>query len=373
MVDLVLDARKLPDFGIGSYLAALLQHLPKFIPSWSLAVLVTPKGKALLPPLPGGVRLVAVDAPGYSLKEQAVLPATLASLQPRLVHIPHYVVPWFHPWRLVVTVHDLIHLLFPEFLPSPWGFAYATLMMRRALRRAQGVIAVSQATARDLKVLFGAEERKIAVIPNGVEAELFSPAKEQEERSIRIKLGLEGPYFLFVGNHKPHKNLETLLKAYQLFLRKAGPGAPNLVLVGGTSLQGPLAEKARFLGLSQKVVILGYLPREVLLAVYRGALALVFPSLYEGFGLPVLEAAALGVPAMASCIPAVREVLGDAVVQVNPKDIVEQAQALERLAFEAETRKRLGEKARARTLDFRWERAVEQTVRVYRHVLGEAS
>lgn len=373
MVDLVLDARKLPDFGIGSYVAALLQHVPQMVPSWSLAVLVTPKGRTLLPPLPKKVQVVVVDAPGYSAKEQLALPAKLASLRPRLVHIPHYVVPWFHPWRLVVTVHDLIHLLFPEFLPSPWGFAYATLMMRRALRAAQMVIAVSEATAKDLKALFGADGRKIAVIPNGVDADLFAPAQEQEERGIRAKLGLERPYFLFVGNDKPHKNLETVLKAYQLFVRKTGLQAPNLVLVGGTNPQGPLAEKASLLGLTHKVVILGYLPRNQLLAVYRGALSLVYPSLYEGFGLPVLEAAALGVPAMTSSIPAVREALEDAVLQVNPKDIVEQVQALRRLAFEAETRKRLGEKARARALGFRWEKTVEQTVRVYRQILGEAS
>lgn len=371
MVDLVLDARKLPDFGIGSYVAALLRHVPPLVPSWSLAVLVTERGRELLPPLPPGVRVVLTEARGYSLVEQLVLPGRLLALRPRLLHVPHYVIPWLYPGRLVVTIHDIIHVLFPEFLPSPLGFAYANHMIRTALARAIKVIAVSQATASDLQRIFAAKGEKLVVVPNGVEGEFFLPASEPAESQLRQDLGLSQPYLLYVGNHKPHKNVEGLLKAYQLFVHEVGEGAPPLVLVGGFNPDGPVAARSQAMGLAHKVRILGYVSRERLRAIYRGALVFLYPTLYEGFGLPVLEAAACGVPVLTSHIPAVSEALGEAVVQVNPKDVVEQARALRRLVEDTALRRRLSQEGQQRAQAFRWEKTAEATVQVYRAVLGE--
>lgn len=373
MVTVALDARKLPDFGIGSYVAALLRHLPGMAPEWTWAVLVTGEGRKLLPPLPENVRLVPAEARGYSLREQVVLPWVLTALRPRLVHIPHYVIPWAYPGRLVVTVHDIIHVLFPQFLPKPAGYTYATFMIRAAVSRARRVIAVSETTARDLATLFGADAHKVEVVPNGVEAEFFAEGDGGEDEALRDQLGLARPYFLFVGNHKPHKNVEAVLKAYQLLVNETGDQVPDLALAGGFTPHGPLAGRVTAMGLASKVRFLGFLPRRALRAVYRGALAFVCPSLYEGFGLPVLEAAACGVPIMASDIPAVREVLGEAVLKVNPRDVVEQAQAMRRLAEDGDLRKRLAAAARARAEVFRWEKTARETLAVYRRVLGEAA
>jgi len=371
MVHVAWDARKLPDFGIGSYVAALLAHIPALAPSWRFAALVTQRGRELLPSLPPNLRLVPAEAKGYTLAEQLLLPLKLLALRPKLVHVPHYVIPWGFFGKLVVTVHDIIHVLFPEFLPSTLGFAYANWMIRKALARARKVIAVSHATAADLVAVFGASQHKLAVIPNGVEAAFFAPSHEAEEAATRRRLGLFEPYLLYVGNHKPHKNVEGVLKAYQLLVQEAGPQVPPLVLVGGIAPEGPVAAKARTMGLGAKVRCLGYLPRQSLLAVYRGALAFVYPSLYEGFGLPVLEAAACGVPVIASDIPAVREVLGDSVCQVNPKDVVEQARAMRRLVEDSELRRRLAAAGQKRAAAFRWEATARATLEVYRAVLGE--
>ncbi|MCS7182773.1 MAG: glycosyltransferase family 4 protein [Thermoanaerobaculum sp.] len=370
MVTVALDARKLPDFGIGSYLAALIHHLPPLTPQWRWALLVTSEGRHLLPPLAENAQVVVVEAKGYSLREQVRVPWALYALAPRLVHIPHYVIPWAFVGKMVVTVHDLIHVLFPQFLPHPAGYFYATTMIRRALSRASRVIAVSQTTAQDLVRLFGAVSHKVTVIPNGVEAAFFSPQDPQEEERQRRQLGLDQPYFLFVGNHKPHKNVETVLKAYQLLVHHRSGAVPSLALAGGFAATGPLAVRIAALGLAERVRILGFLPRWQLLAVYRGALAFLYPSLYEGFGLPVLEAAACGVPIMASDIPAVREVLGDAVLKVNPKDVVEQAQAMARLAEDGQLRSQLASAARQRAAAFRWEQTAQATLAVYRQVLG---
>lgn len=371
MVTVALDARKLPDFGIGSYVAALLRHLPEMAPAWTWGVLVTAQSRELLPSFPGNVRVVLTEAKGYSLREQVVLPVKLLALRPRLVHIPHYVIPWAYPGKMVVTVHDIIHVLFPQFLPKPAGYAYATFMIRAAVARARRIIAVSETTARDLTSLFGAHPGRIAVIPNGVEAEIFAPANGQDA-AVREKLGLSHPYFLFVGNHKPHKNAEAVLKAYQLLANEVGDEVPDLALAGGFAADGPLASRVNAMGLGTKVRFLGYLPRPQLRAVYRGALAFLCPSLYEGFGLPVLEAAACGVPIVASDIPAVREVLGEAVLKVNPKDVVEQAQAMRRLLEEPETRRKLAEGAKTKARSYSWERTAQETLGVYRLLLGDS-
>lgn len=370
MVTVALDARKLPDFGIGSYVAALLRHAPSLAPQWTWAVLVTAEGREMLPPLPANVRVLHAEAKGYSLREQLLLPWKLFALRPRLVHVPHYVIPLAYPGRMVVTIHDIIHVLFPEFLPKPAGYAYATFMIRAALARARRVIAVSHTTARDLQTLLGADARRVEVIPNGVEAE-FLAEQDGSEDEARRHLGLSGPYFLFVGNHKPHKNVEAVLKAYQLFANEGGEEVPQLALAGGFTPHGPLASRVQAMGLASKVRFLGFLPRHQLRAVYRGALAFLCPSLYEGFGLPVLEAAACGLPIMASDIPAVKEVLADAVLKVNPRDVVEQAQAMRRLWQEPETRRKLASVARSRACRFRWEQTARKTVALYRRVLGE--
>ncbi|MFN3413120.1 MAG: glycosyltransferase family 4 protein [Thermoanaerobaculum sp.] len=371
MVTVALDARKLPDFGIGSYVAALLRHLPAMAPEWSWGVLVTAEGREMLPALPPNVRVWHVEAKGYTVREQLLLPWRLSALRPHLVHIPHYVIPLGYVGRMVVTIHDIIHVLFPEFLPKPAGYAYATFMIRAAVARARRVIAVSHTTAQDLATLLGANAHKLEVIPNGVEAEFFAEHDGDEDEAHRRRLGLSKPYFLFVGNHKPHKNVEAVLKAYQLFVNEAGDEAPHLALAGGFTPTGPLAPRVEAMGLASKVRFLGFLPRHELRAVYRGALAFLCPSLYEGFGLPVLEAAACGLPIMASDIPAVREVLADAVLKVNPKDVVEQAQAMHRLWQEPETRKKLALAAQSRALRFRWEQTARETLGVYRRVLGE--
>ncbi len=373
MVTVALDARKLPDFGIGSYVAALLHHLPFMTPAWTWAVLVTAEGREMLPPLPANVRVLHVEAKGYSVREQLLLPWRLWALRPRLVHIPHYVIPLGFPGKMVVTIHDIIHVLFPQFLPKPAGYTYATFMIRAAVTRARRVIAVSQTTAQDLATLFGAEAHKVEVIPNGVEGEFFAEAQGAEDDARRQRLGLSRPYFLFVGNHKPHKNVEAVLKAYQLFTNEAAGEVPQLALAGGFTANGPLAARVEAMGLTNQVRFLGFLPRQELRAVYRGALAFLYPSLYEGFGLPVLEAAACGLPIMASDIPAVREVLADAVWKVNPRDVVEQAHAMRRLWHEPETRRKLASAAKRRASRFRWEQTARETIAVYRQVLREGT
>ncbi len=367
-----IDARKLADYGIGSYLQGLLGELVQLDPGFSMVVLVGSENRHLLPELPEAWRLVEVDAPGYSVREQIAVLAAAVRARVGVLHVPHYVVPLFYPRPLVVTIHDIIHVLFPEFLPHALGFAYARFSIRLAVRRARRIVAVSRTTADDLKRLFGASEDRLRVIPHGVHAEFLERPEVGADERQRAALGVAGPYLLHVGNHKPHKNAEGLLKAFQLLVNARHGGVPRLLMVGGFASGGELAGRARAMGLGEHVRCLGYVERRALAALYRGATAFVYPTLYEGFGLPVLEAMACGVPVVAGDTPAVREVARDAVLRVNPRDVVELAGAVRRLLEQPELRAQLRERGRERARAFGWRQAAAATLEVYRAVAEAA-
>jgi glycosyltransferase involved in cell wall biosynthesis len=367
-----IDARKLDDYGIGSYLQGLLVEMATLDPPGGIVLLVAGASRDLLPDLPKSWRIVEVDAPGYSLREQATVLVAAMRARVDLLHVPHYVLPWLFPRRMVVTVHDIIHVLFPEFLPSSLGFAYARMSIRAAVRRARRVITGSRTTADDLVRLFGASESRLCVIPHGVHAEFLAKGDPVADEQARAALGVSGPYLLHVGNHKPHKNAEGLLKAYQLLVHDGRGPVPPLLMVGGFQPDGELASRTRAMGLADRVRCLGHVQRSQLAALFRGASAFVYPTLYEGFGLPVLEAMACGVPVVAGDIPAIQEVAADAVVKVNPRDVVELAAAIRHLLSQPDLQCRLREHGRARSHGFEWRRAAEATLDVYRAVREES-
>ena len=372
MLRLGIDARKLADYGIGSYLQGLLGELARRDDTGAAVLLVASESRHLLPEIPESWRLVEVEAPGYSFREQAAVLAAALRARVDLLHVPHYVLPWLFPRPMVATVHDIIHVLFPEFLPSSLGFAYARLSIRAAVRRARCVVTGSRTTAEDLKRLFGASESRLRVIPHGVHDEFLAAGDPATDAARRARLGIRGEYLLHVGNHKPHKNAEGLLKVYQLLLHDGRGPVPQLLMVGGFPPDGELARRAETMGLGEAVRCLGRIERHELAAVFRGATAFVYPTLYEGFGLPVLEAMACGVPVVAGDVPAIREVAGDAAVRVNPRDVVALVGAVRHLLEQPELQAQLRERGRKRALEFSWRRAAEATVEVYRSV-GEGA
>ena len=365
-----IDVRKLADFGIGSYLQGLLGEFARRGEPRGFVVLVDPGGRHLLPEMPEDWQVVEVAARGYSIEEHFAVPLAAVRHGVATLHVPHYVVPAFYPGKVVVTIHDIIHVLFPQFLRRG-GLAYARLMIARAVRRAQRIVTPSATTAHDLQRLFGTGAEKLLVIPHGVDPEFLQPAGPDDE-AVLERLGVGPPYLLHVGNHKPHKNVEGLLKAYQILVHDGRGETPPLVLVGGFSADGVLARRAAAMGLGGRVRCLGHVERGELAALFRGALLFLYPTLYEGFGLPVLEAMACGVPVVAGDIPAVREVAGDAVERVNPRDVVALANTVRRLLDQAEHRRELAARGRARARLFSWQRAADATLSVYRAVAAEA-
>jgi glycosyltransferase involved in cell wall biosynthesis len=371
-----LDARKLQDFGIGTYVRNLVRSLAALTPEDAAAaamrftLLVRPEDREQLADLPGNFDLVVESAPVYSARELATLSWKLWRQRLDLYHATHYVLPAALTSRVVVTIHDIIHLLYPEFLPSRLAFLYARRMIHRSLTRGDRIIAVSQNTRADLMENFAVDGRKIEVIYNGVEDVFRRRLPEEEiERWLR-SLGISRPYLLFVGNPKPHKNLDTVVQAYARARSLGGFDAP-LVCVGNRSgNEFKIRQRAEHLGLADQVRLLGHVAQEALPAIYQGATLFLYPTLYEGFGLPVVEAMASGVAVITSNTSALKEIAQSYAHLVDPLDIPAMAKAIAQCMSDPEHRAALARLGERRAEDFRWETTARRTLAVYRSVLG---
>ncbi len=282
-----------------------------------------------------------------------------------LFHATEHLLPRFSAIRTVFTLHDLIFLFHPE-THKPMNRWFLTLMMPRFLRAADAVIAVSECTKRDAVRAYGIPEEKITVIYEGVSPR-FRPADPAAIAAVRQKYGLPEHFILYVGTIEPRKNLTALLEAFANL--QSAIGNLHLVFVGkkGWLYEG-FFRRLRELGLEERVHFTGYVPDEDLPVLYSAADLFVFPSLYEGFGLPVLEAMACGVPVVCSNTSSLPEVAGDAALLVDPTDVRALAAAMERALTDQALRATLRARGLERARRFTWEEAARRTLEVYRQV-----
>jgi alpha-1,3-rhamnosyl/mannosyltransferase len=372
-----IDARKLLDYGIGTYVRNLvrtLAALPEVAaggdPALAFKLLVRPEDREQLADLPANFELVVESAPVYSARELVTLSWRLWRERLDLYHATHYVLPAVLSSRVVVTIHDIIHLLYPEFLPSRLAFLYARGMIRRSLTRGDRIIAVSQNTRADLMQQFAVDGRKIEVIYNGVEDVFRRRLPDDEiERWLR-SLGISRPYLLFVGNPKPHKNLDTVVQAYAAARRMARFDAPLVCVGSRAGSEFKIRQRAEHLGLGDQVRLLGHVAQEALPAIYQGATLFLYPTLYEGFGLPVVEAMASGVAVITSNTSALQEIAQGYAHLVDPLDIQAMAKAIAQCMADAEHRAALVRLGLRRAKDFSWERTARKTLGLYLSVLG---
>jgi glycosyltransferase involved in cell wall biosynthesis len=343
----VLDADVLGRQRTGdeTYVAALLRELPHLAADIRFAA-VTRRPELV----PEGVEPVELAARSQPFRMAATLPRLLRRLRPALTHFQHVVAP-ASPQPSVVTVHDLSFEHDPSLMGRRDRFFFRTMVPRSA-RAAARVLAVSERTKRDLVEHYRVRPDRIVVTPNGVDPVFSAEGPRRDGR----------PYVLFVGSLQARKDpvaaIETLARL---------PDDLGLVLVGPDKGSGEEARRAASrLGVAGRVEFTGHVDKGELASLYRGAACLLFPSRYEGFGLPVVEAMASGTPVVATASGAVPEVAGEAAILVEPGDPAELAAAVERALAE---RERLADAGLERARSFSWSETARRTLAVYRELL----
>lgn len=354
--------------GVSRYIEFLLRALPKVAPDDQFVAFTGPAAESGICSFPGALEWSRSRVPTQRpevriLWEQAVAPLALRRQRIEVVHGPVNVAPVVSGLPSVVTVHDLAFLIYPEQYPGAKQ-RYLNWVTRQSVRRAQRVIAVSEHTRQDILRFYGVEPARVVTVPNGIDPAMRPVTDEAALASLRAAHGLDRDFVLFVGTLQPRKNLIGLLRAYARIAERVE--AP-LVVVGGRGwLDDPVFHEARALGIAERVVFAGYADPASLALWYSAATIFVYPSLYEGFGLPVLEAMACGAPVITSSTSSLPEVAGEAALLVDPTDAAALAVAMERALNDAGLRARLRESGLRRARQFTWERTARETVAVYR-------
>ena len=358
--------------GVSRYTEALVRELPQVGPDEEYVVFTG----AARPPVARGfdpgiewvhARIPTARPEARILWEQTAGATIARRYRLDLVHAPVNVTPLVTGAPRVVTIHDLAFHLYPEQYPGAKQ-RYLRLMTRLSVQRAARVIAVSEATREDVIRLYGARPEKVVAVPNGMSGD-FQPLPVEQVEAFRAAQGLPERFILFVGTLQPRKNLETLLRAYALVADEIGW---ELVVVGATGWSyAPIFETARALGLAERVRFAGYVAGEELPLWYNAAGIFAYPSVYEGFGLPLLEAMACGTPVIAADTSSLPEVVGDAGLLVDPREVDDLANAIRRLAGSETLRDDLAVRGLTRAAAYSWRRTAEETLAVYRDVMRD--
>ncbi|HZK67865.1 MAG TPA: glycosyltransferase family 1 protein [Chloroflexota bacterium] len=309
---------------------------------------------------PASVRRVPLFTPPHHRLEQLALPVELLRLGADLLHSPDFIPPFRRGCASVITVHDLAFLRYPYLLTPESSRYYG--QVARAVVSADQVIAVSHATRQDILEMLPADPEKVTVVHSAAGSQ-FVPLPPEEIEKKRRELGLPDRFVLFVGTLEPRKNLPVLLEAFAGIWRAH---RVPLVVVGGKGWLYEEIFRARDrLGLTQEVCFAGPVPADQLLYYYNSATCLVMPSLYEGFGMPVLEAMACGIPVVVSDVSSLPEVVGDAGIRVAPENPEAWEAALVQLIGDSEMRADLGARGLRRAGGFSWEKTAVETLSVY--------
>jgi glycosyltransferase involved in cell wall biosynthesis len=349
--------------GDESYVINLLRALPEAAPDLAFAA-------SLRDPLdmpedvPAPVRRLALAVASPYRRIPFALPRLARHERASLLHVQYFVAPRLH-LPTVVTVHDLSFTRSPELFGRRDRLLLGGLVPG-SVRRATRVIAVSEFTRGDLIDRYDLPPGQVVAIQNGVSAR-FHPDPEAA-RAVRVSLGLERPFVLFVGALQPRKNAPMLVDAFARL--REHPGLDLAIAGGDRGGLAALRERIAAHGLGDRVRLLGHVHEDVLPGLYSAAEVLAFPSLYEGFGLPALEAMACGTPVCASSTTGLGEAVGDAGLTFDPTSLEEIVSCLDRVLGDAALRARLSAAGIARAAHFTWRRSAEATAAVYREAIG---
>jgi glycosyltransferase involved in cell wall biosynthesis len=353
--------------GVGKALTELVRHLLPLIPDWAVTLYTDRNGTVELSP-PALIKQIDMRGDRFDAWERIRLPIAALTSRLDLLHCPSQTAPPFTPCPVVLTVHDLI----PLRIDDGWSRQEVDRFRRalsRSAEKARRIIAVSEFTRDDLLSEFRVPENKIDVIPWGVHVDTHEPMCEDEWKAACQTYGIRSPFFVAFGGDAPRKNVTRILKAMAIFTRTETKDA-QLVLIGvPPHTEHKVAAMSDQLGISKEVVALGYLPDKVASYMLMRSEALVYPSLYEGFGLPILEAMALGTPVISSNVTSMPEVARDAAILIDPRDESAICAAMRECFLSDRVKGEFRARGFRRVEHFTWERTARLTLDIYKRAL----
>jgi glycosyltransferase involved in cell wall biosynthesis len=385
MLRIVIDARRLRDFGIGTYIRSLVHALGKIDSGNHYVLICLPEDERTLTGLARNFQTVVYGRPDSGYAQHVLFPMFLRSLHPNLVHIPLNRVPLCMIKPYVVTIHDMASLLFEH--RSGLRMNTRRYLFRRGLTGADRVIAVSEATRRDVQQVLGVPGDRVRRVYNAPNPEFFThgrgaaarvagpDAAALERRRILERYSIHFPFLLYAGNIRRQKNVPRLVEAFAV-VRAGLAEHPvykdlRLIIIGDEIHRYPAVRHAIIKSRVEDAVrFMGFVPFDTLRCFYEAAAAFVFPSLYEGFGLPPLEAMASGTAVVASNVSSLPEVVGDAAMLVNPENVFDIARGIREVLLDDGLRQCLIHKGRDQAARFSWERTAREVLEIYREVAG---
>lgn len=367
---IVLDARRVRDFGIGTYIRGLVNGLASIDHSSEYTLVSLPDDAATFASLPANFTTVTYQRIDSRFLNHIAFPLFLRNLKPTLVHIPFNRIPLVMTEPYVVTIHDMSRLLFET--GSGLRMSMRRFRLRRGLLRAQRILAVSEATRREVRDALNVPENRIRVVHNAPNPDFFLPATADRKRILE-RYQVDYPFLLYAGNIRPQKNIPRLVEAFAVVRERLSrhPVYRNLhlIIIGDEISRYPSVRRAVIQARVEKSVrFLGFVPFDALRVFFEAAALFVFTSLYEGFGLPPLEAMATGTPVVTSNVSSLPEVVGDAAVLVNPENPFEIARAIQETLLDEELRAELIAKGKAQAARYGWDRTAREVLEVYREV-----
>jgi glycosyltransferase involved in cell wall biosynthesis len=368
---IVIDARRIRDFGIGTHIRSLIRALAKTDSINQYTVVNGPDDEAFLPELPGNFRSAVYTRSDRSELDHAAFPLFLRHLSPDLVHIPLNRIPLLMTKPYVVTVHDMSSLLFDQGI-SKFHLQLRRYRLQRGVKRASRVIAVSDATRRDVEHLLGVAPHRICRVYNAPDPafRVGEEANAAERDRILERYQIQYPFLLYAGNIRRHKNVPRLVEGFAV-AREQLASHPRyhelrLVIIGDTISEHPAVRQAVMRSRVEPVVrFLGFVDFETLRCFYQSAAAFVFPSRYEGFGLPPLEAMACGTPVVTSNVSSLPEVVGDAAIQVNPENVFDIARGIVNVLVNESLRESMIRRGIEQAGRFSWDRTAAEVLQIY--------
>jgi glycosyltransferase involved in cell wall biosynthesis len=370
-MNVALDLGKIDDFGIGTYIRNLVHHLARIDFDDTFFLLQGKTSNASALPTSENFKRITLRERKRGELDRGEVVRFLKRNAVDVCHFPHDEVPRRIPCRYMVTVHDCVNIIFPPETQPHWMATWRYQVKRRRLLGAQHVIAVSETTKRDVERLYGIPEHHITVIHNALDERLSRLQPTLDSRGVLERYQIQDPFLLYAGNVRPHKNITRLIEAFAV-LRSELKDHPQysrlkLLIIGDELAKHQALRRAVVISRVQSEVrFLGFVPYEFLKLFYQNAAAFVFPSLYEGFGLPPLEAMACGTPVLTSNTSSLPEVVGDAAVLVNPENVFEIARGIKQILCDENLRRQLIDRGFNQIKKFSWLMAAQKTLDLYR-------